>query len=81
MFQPLQLNVGLIVQTGKYRYQVMDTGVTLDFWNWIDSHWAIPAFYHFLKDLSDPWHDIDGVCLPTRYDKQLFNGEIHFLAV
>lgn len=74
-----QLHIGLVVQTSEYRYQVMDTGVTLDFWNWIDSHWAIPAFYHFLKDLSDPWHDIVGISLPTRCDKQLYNGEIHFL--
>lgn len=74
-----RLHVGLIVQTSKYRYQVLESGVTLDFWNWVESYWAIPAFYNFLKKLSDPWHDIDGVFLPTKYDKQLYDGEIHFL--
>ena len=74
------LHVGLIAQTGKYRYQVIETGVTLDFWTWVDTHWAISAFYHFLKALSDPWHDIDGIILPSQYDKKLFQGEIHYLA-
>ena len=74
-----QLHVGLVVQISKYRYQVLEMGVTLDFWNWIDAHWAIPAFYNFLKNLSDPWHDITGVFLSTKYGKQLFDGEIHFL--
>ena len=74
-----QLHVGLVAQLSKYRYQVLETEVTLDFWNWIDQYWAIPAFYHFLKELSDPWHDIVGISLPTRYDTQLYRGEIHFL--
>ena len=71
--------MGLVAQLSKYRYQVLETEVTLDFWNWIDQYWAIPAFYHFLKELSDPWHDIVGISLPTRYDTQLYRGEIHFL--
>ncbi len=73
------LHIGLIVQTADYRYQVIETGVDLKFWNWVDEHWAISAFYHFLKDLSDPWHDIDGVILPAQFEKKLFKGEIHFL--
>lgn len=74
------LHVGLIAQTGKYRYQVLETGITLDFWNWIDAHWAIPAFYRFLKALSDPWHDIRGVIINLSDDKKLYNGNVHFLA-
>lgn len=73
------LHVGLIAQISEYRYQVMETWTDLKFWSWVDDQWAIPAFYHFLKNLSDPWHDIIGISLPTRYDKQLYNGEIHFL--
>jgi transcriptional regulator with XRE-family HTH domain len=74
------LHVGLIAQTGKYRYQVFETGVTLDFWNWIDAHWAIPAFYRFLKALSDPWHDIRGVIVNASDDQKLYNGDVHFMA-
>lgn len=73
------LHVGLIAQTRKYRYQVIETGVTLDFWNWVDSHWVISAFYNFLDKLSGPWHDIDGVVLPPQSDDRLFKGEIHFI--
>lgn len=73
------LHVGLVAQTDEFRYQVIETGVTLDFWNWVESHWAIPAFYHFLDELSGPWHDIDGVILPKNIDEKLFKGEIHFL--
>lgn len=74
------LHVGLVVQTGEYFYKVIETGITLDFWKWVESYWAIPAFYHFLRALSDPWHDINGVIIPSAYDKKLFKGEIHFLS-
>lgn len=75
-----RLNIALVAQTSKYYYQFITIGgVTLDFWNWVEHHWAILAFYKFLKGLSDPWHDIDGVLLPTNIYKQLDNGEIHFL--
>jgi hypothetical protein len=73
------LHVGLIAQTGEYRHQVFDTGVTLDFWNWIDAHWAIAQFYKFLKALSDPWHDIRGIVLSPNDDKKLYAGNTHFL--
>ena len=73
------LHVGLIAQTSEYRYQVIDTGVMLNFWAWTESYWAIPAFYDFLDRLSGPWHDIDGVVLPPQYDQKLFKGDIHFL--
>jgi|GEM_PF-1900845 len=75
-----ELHVGLVAQIGKYRYQVLDTGVTLDFWEWADEFWAIPAVYHFLKGLSDSCHDIEGVIFPLDYEKKLFEGDIHFLA-
>jgi len=73
------LHVGLVAQTGEYRYQVFDTGVTLDFWTWVESHWAIAQFYKFLKALSDPWHDIRGIVLSAGDDKKLYDGDIHFL--
>ncbi len=75
-----RLNIALIAQTDTFSYQLITTSVTLDFWNWIDSHWAIPAFYEFLQRLSAPWHDIEGVLLPSKVYKQLEGGEIHFLA-
>jgi transcriptional regulator with XRE-family HTH domain len=75
------LHVGLIAQTGTYRYQVFETGVTLDFWNWIDAHWTIPAFYRFLKALSDHWpRDIRGVVINASDDQKLYNGNVHFMA-
>jgi hypothetical protein len=73
------LHIGLVAQTSKYSYKVFDTGVKLDFWNWVDEHWAIPAFYNFLQKLSDSWHDIDGVVIPANIYKKLWEGEIHFL--
>ena len=78
--EPKSLHVGLVAQTGNYRYQVLETGISLDFWNWIDELWSIPAFYKFLKALSDPWQDIDGWILNPSDDKKLYNGDIHFLA-
>lgn len=74
------LHIGLVAQIGAYRYQVIDTGVTLDFWNWVESFWAIPAFYDFLERLSGPWHDIYGVILPPQIETKFYAGEIHFLA-
>jgi hypothetical protein len=75
-----KLHVGLVAQTGKYRYRFIKTGVTLNFWNWVESFWIIPAFYHFLLRLSVPWHDIDGIVLPAQVETKLKRGEIHFLA-
>jgi hypothetical protein len=76
-----ELHAGIVIQTGKYRFQVLETGITLDFWNWVESYWAITRFYHFLKELSDSWHhDIESIIIPTRFDKQLFDGDIHFLS-
>lgn len=72
------LHVGLVAQIGDHRYQAFDTGVTLDFWNWVESHWAISRFYKFLKALSDPWHDIDGLLITPAEDKKLYSGETHF---
>lgn len=72
-------HVGLVAQIGDYRYQAVATGITLDFGDWVEGHWAAPRFYEFLERLSGPWHDIDGVVLPTKYEKSLYAGEIHFL--
>lgn len=72
-------HVGLIAQMGDYRYQAIATGITLDFGDWVEGHWAAPRFYEFLHRLSDPWHDIEGVVLPSKYEKMLYDGEIHFL--
>lgn len=73
------LHVGLVAHTDEYCYQVIDTGVRLDFWMWGEAHWIIPIFYNFLKQLSQRSHDIAGVILPDSTEKSLFNGEIHFL--
>lgn len=73
-------HAGLVIQRGNYKYEAVETGITLDFWNWVDSHWKIPAFFNFLKRLSGEWYHIAGVSLQQMYDDQLFNGEIHFLA-
>ncbi len=75
-----QLHAGIVVQVSEYRFQVLETGISLDFWNWIDSHWAIARFYHFLDELTNSWHDIRSVFLPTNIDRQLYDGEIHFLS-
>jgi transcriptional regulator with XRE-family HTH domain len=75
------LHVGLIAQTAEYRYQVLDTGINLDFWNWAERpHWAVLAFYKFLKALSDPWHDICGEIISPEDDKKLYEGNVHYLA-
>lgn len=72
-------HVGLVAQTGEYCYQAISTGITLDFGDWVEGHWAAPRFYEFLERLSGPWHDIEGVVLPSKYEKMLYDGEIHFL--
>jgi DNA-binding transcriptional regulator YiaG len=75
-----QLDIGLVAQTSKYFYQFMTIGgVTLDFWNWQEHLWEIPAFFDFLTGLSNSWHDIEGILLPTKIYKKLQEGEIHFL--
>ncbi|MBK9207787.1 MAG: hypothetical protein IPL71_05595 [Anaerolineales bacterium] len=79
--EPKSLHTGLIVQTNKYCFQTIETGVNLNLWDWLEDHWAIPAFYKFLKALSDPWHDIDGIIINASDDKRLYDGSIHFSAV
>ena len=79
--EPKSLHTGLIVQTNKYRFQTIETGVNLNLWDWFEDHWAIPAFYKFLKALSDPWHDIDGIIINAGDDKRLYDGSIHFSSV
>lgn len=73
------LHAGLVVQTTEYSYQVFSFNMELNFWDWIDDHWAIPAFYHFLKALSNSWGYVFGLILPPQTDRELFNGETHFL--
>ena len=51
----------------------------MDFWNWLETYWAIPAFYRFLNHFSDSWHDIGSVILPDQIEQDLFEGNIHFL--
>jgi transcriptional regulator with XRE-family HTH domain len=75
-----QLHMGLVLQTAKYQFQVMETGVHLDFWNWVDELWAISAFYNLLIGISSQSkRTIMTVFLPTRFDKRLYEGNIHFL--
>lgn len=72
-------HVSLVAQTDKYRYQVIATGITLDFADWVEDHWIAPRFYEFLERLSVSWDGIEGVVLPTKYEKLLYDGCIHFL--
>jgi len=76
------LHVGIVAQTGKYRYQALETGINLNFWAWAEQpHWAVLAFYKFLKAWSESWHDIYGMIINPSDDKKLYKGEIHFLSI
>ena len=72
------LVTGIVVQTDKYRYQVIDYGMHLDFWNWSDQLGYIPLFYDFLSVLWDRYYGPYGIVIPTQYSEQLFQGKIHF---
>lgn len=72
------LVTGIVVQTDKYRYQVIDYGMHLDFWNWYDELGYVPLFYDFLSVLWDRYYGPYGIVIPIRYSKQLYEGKIHF---
>ncbi len=73
------LQVGIVAQRSQYNFQTIKTGVSLDFWDWVEAHWVIPAFYRFLSQLSDSWHDTRGIILPDQIGQDLLEGNIHFL--
>lgn len=72
------LTTSIVVQTDKYRYQVIDYGMHLDFWNWEDQLGYIPLFYEFLSALWDRYYGPYGIFISTGYCKQLLEGKIHF---
>jgi hypothetical protein len=71
------LHVGIIMELRDYRYQALDLGMNLDYWNWIDQLWAFSNFYKILSILDEIAPRPFGAIIPTRYDKQLYAGKIH----
>lgn len=71
------LHVGIIVELRDYRYQALDLGMNLDYWNWVDQLWAFSNFYQVLSILEEIAPRPFGAIIPTRYDKQLYEGKIH----
>lgn len=70
--------VGIVSQLDKYLFKIVDFGMNLDFWNWVESFWAIREFYYFLYRLTKKPINVEGRILPCQDEKKLFNGEIHF---
>lgn len=71
------LHVGIIVKLSDYRFQALDLGLDLDYWNWVDDLWAFSNFYKIVSVLDDVAPRSFGAIIPTRYDKQLYEGKIH----
>lgn len=71
------LHVGIIVKLSDYRFQALDLGMSLDYWNWVDQFWAFSNFYQILLALDNIAPQPFGAVIPTRYDKQLYAGKIH----
>jgi hypothetical protein len=80
-FAPENLLVCIVLQTKKYFYQVVDYGISLNFWDWNESHWAIPLIYRFLSDVLDTHGGPNGIFVPINISKQLLEGQIHFHVV
>jgi hypothetical protein len=74
------LVVLIIVKFGEYQYPVIDYGISLEFWNWIDHLGTIPIIYRFLTTLCDEQLSLEGVILPRQIQDKLGNGQIHFLS-
>ena len=70
------LHVGIIVELSDYRFQALDLGMTLDYWNWIDQLWAFSNFYQILSVLDEIAPRPFGAIIPTQFDKQLYEGKI-----
>ncbi len=71
------LHVGVIVKLSDYRFQALDLGMSLDYWNWVDQFWAFSNFHQILSILDESAPQPFGALIPTRYDKQLYEGRIH----
>jgi hypothetical protein len=71
------LHVGIVVEISDYRFQALDLGMNLDYWNWVDQLWALNSFYQILSILDEAAPRPFGAVIPTRYDKQLYEGNIH----
>lgn len=76
---PGNLTIGIVAQTGTYSYQLIDYGIALDFWTWVEDHWLVPLIYQFL---SGAWERYEGsstgIFIPMNISNQLFEGKIHF---
>jgi hypothetical protein len=77
---PENLSTGIVVQTGKYRYQVIDYGMSLNFWEWIENFGLISPYFEFLSILLDRYYGHNGIALSRSQHKQLFEGKIHFIS-
>lgn len=72
------LFLGLSVRIGEFRYKVFKLELRLDFWTWVDQHWAIPRFYVFLYYLFGVFgYRIQGRQIRQRDHQKLYKGEIH----
>lgn len=71
------LHVGIVVELSDYRFQTLDLGMNLDYWNWVDQLWAFSNFYQILSILDEIAPRPFGAIIPNRYDKQLYEGKIH----
>jgi transcriptional regulator with XRE-family HTH domain len=76
------LFLGLSVRIGEFRYKVFKLELRLDFWTWVDQHWAIPRFYVFLYYLFGVFgYRAQGRQIRQRDHQKLYKGEIHPYAV
>jgi hypothetical protein len=71
------LHVGIIVQISDYHFLALDLGLSLDYWNWVDQLWAFSNFYQILYLLDEMAPRPFGAIIPTRIDRQLYEGKIH----
>lgn len=71
------LHVGIIAELSDYKYQALELGMNLDYWNWVDQLWAFGNFYQILSILDDKYPLPLGVIIPPKYDNLLYKGKIH----
>ena len=79
--ETVSLHVGIVVELRDYRFQTLDLGMNLDYWNWADQLWAFSSFFQILTALDKIASRPFGAIIPTRYDQHLYEGKIHPLTV